>query len=79
MDGFITPIYKNFRLDYANFRGITILNSAYKALSRILEDKLEVIIDPFVGEYKCGFRKDRSTTDQMFTLWQIFNKFREYN
>lgn len=80
LDGLITSIYKKGqRLDFANYRGITILNSAYKVRSRILHDKLRVITEPFVGEYQCCFRTGRSTTDQMFTLRQIIDKFREYN
>ncbi|XP_039449776.1 uncharacterized protein LOC120428760 [Culex pipiens pallens] len=80
LDGLITPIYKKGqRLDCANYRGITIQNSAYKVLSRILWNKLRPLTETFVGEYQCGFRAGRSTTDQMLSLRQILDKFREYN
>ena len=80
LDGLIRPLYKKgHRLECANYRGITILNSAYKILSRVLFNRLRPLEESFVGEYQAGFREGRSTTDQMFTLRQTLDKFREYN
>ena len=80
MKGLICPIYKKgHRFDCSNYRGITLLNSAYKILSRILFQRLRPLQEVFVGEYHCGFQVGRSTTDQRFTLKKIFDKFREHN
>ena len=80
LDGLICPIHKKgHRLDCSNFRGITLLNTAYEVLFRILFSRLRSLTKTFVGEYQGGFREGRSTTAQMFTLRQILGKFREYN
>ncbi|XP_062711243.1 uncharacterized protein LOC134289445 [Aedes albopictus] len=80
LNGLICPIYKKgHRLECANYRGITLLNSAYKILSRVLFNRLRLLEESFVGKYQAGFREGRSTTDQMFTLRMILDKFREYN
>jgi hypothetical protein len=31
------------------------------------------------GDHKCGFRRNRSTTDQIFYIRQILEKNSEYN
>jgi len=36
------------------------------------------IIEPKLGDTQCGFYRGRSTTEQIFTLQQIFEKCREY-
>jgi hypothetical protein len=48
-------------------------------LSNILLSKLVPYIDEIVGDHQCGFRRNRSTTDQIFCIRQILEKKWEYN
>jgi hypothetical protein len=48
-------------------------------LSNILLSRLTPYADEIIGDHQCGFRHNRSTTDQMFYIWQILDKKCEYN
>jgi sorting nexin-29 len=56
-----------------------LLSTSYKILSNILLDKLTPYADEITGDHQCGFRHNRSTTDQIFYIWQILEKKWEYN
>ena len=61
----------------ANYRGISLLNIAYKVLSSVLCEKLKPIVKKLIGPYQCGFRPGKSTIDQIYTLRQILEKTQE--
>jgi hypothetical protein len=61
-----------------NYRGLSLLNTAYKIFSRILFVRIEEAINSICGEYQAGFRKNRSTADHLFTIRQIIQKCNEY-
>jgi hypothetical protein len=49
-------------------------------LSNILLSKLSLYISGIIGHHQCGFRRNRSTTDQIFCISQILEKKKwEYN
>src|SRR5262249_51587570 len=78
--GILIPIHKKgTRLEYENYRGICLLNAAYKTLAVILFDRLEPYSEEIIGDYQGGFRIGRSTTDQLFLIRQIMEKAWEYN
>ena len=80
MEGALCPLYKKGdRLLCENYRGICLLNTAYKVFARILYNKLTPYANAVVGEYQCGFRRDRSTSDQMFNVRLILQQGKEFN
>ncbi|KAJ4427400.1 hypothetical protein ANN_25021 [Periplaneta americana] len=61
-----------------NFRGISLLLTSYKILSNILLRRLTPYVDEIIGDHQCGFRRNRSTIDQIFCIRQIMEKKWEY-
>jgi hypothetical protein len=51
-----------------------LINSIYKILSNILLSRLSPYIDEITGDHQCGFRRNRSTTAQIFCIRQIKSK-----
>ena len=79
-DALIVTIYKKKgnKTDCSNYRGITLLSIAGKAIARILLDRLvKHVANDFLPESQCGFRNNRGTSDMVFTLRQIQEKCRE--
>jgi hypothetical protein len=56
-----------------------LLSTSYKILSNILLARLTPYADEIMGDHHCGFRPNRSTTDQIFYIRQILEKKWEYN
>ena len=76
----ICPIHKKGdKLKCENYRGISLVCTAYKILSKILEKRINPYAERIIGEYQGGFRPGRSTTDQLFTVKLLLQKCWEYN
>ena len=73
----ITPIYKGKSdiLDGKNYRGIKLLSHTFKIWERIVDARLRSIITPH--ETHLGFRTGRGTTDAIFMIRQMMEKYRE--
>jgi hypothetical protein len=55
------------------------LSTTYKILSNILLCRLAPYGEEIVADHQCGFRRDRSTSDHIFSNRQILEKKWEYN
>jgi sorting nexin-29 len=76
----ICPIHKKGDvMECSNYRGVSLLNTAYKVLSTILFARISTFAENIIGNYQCGFRKNRSTTNKIFTLRQILEKAKEFD
>ncbi|KAJ4442050.1 hypothetical protein ANN_11916 [Periplaneta americana] len=78
-ESIIVPIFKKGdKTNCGNFRGISLLLTSYKILSNILLRRLTPYVDEIIGDHQCGFRRNRSTIDQIFCIRQIMEKKWEY-
>ena len=64
--------------ELTNYRGISRLSLPGKVYAKCLETRCREIIESKPDDTQCGSRSGRSTTDQTFTLQQIFEKSWEY-
>jgi hypothetical protein len=79
-ESIILPIHKKGdKTDYSNYRGIQLLSNPYKMLSNILLSSLSPYVDEIIGDHQCGFRRNRSTADQISRIRQILEKKWAYN
>jgi hypothetical protein len=79
-ESIIVPIYKKGdKTECNNYRRISLLSTAYKILSNILLARLIPYVIETIEDRQCGFRRNRSTTDQIFYIRQTQEKKWEYN
>jgi sorting nexin-29 len=79
-ESIIIPIHKKGdKTNCNNYRRISLLSTAYKILSNILLARLTPYVNEVTGDHQCGFHCNRSTTDQIFYIWQILEKKWKYN
>jgi hypothetical protein len=64
------------KIDCNNYCGISLLSTS---LSNIFLSRLVPYIDEIIGDHQCGFRRNRSTTDQIFCIRHILEEKWEYN
>jgi len=73
----LVPIYKNKGdvQDCGNYRGIKLMSHTMKIWERVIDTRLRNIVN--ISEQQFGFIPGRSTTDAVFALRQLGEKYRE--
>jgi len=62
-ESIIVPVYKKGdKTDCNEYRGISLFSTTYKILSNILRSRLIPYAEEIIGDYQCGFRRNRSNT-----------------
>jgi len=51
-----------------------LLNFEYKIFSKVLLNRIVAYVEDSLDDYQCGFRKDLSTTEQLFIIGQLILK-----
>jgi hypothetical protein len=69
---------KGDKTDGDDYRGMSLLSSAYKILSDVLLDKLTPYVNDVTGDHQCGGHRNRSMIDQIFYIRHILEKKWEY-
>ena len=65
--------------DCPNNRGITLRSTASKVLQMIIFQRMHDGMEELLRENQCGFRRNRSCIDQIFTLRSMIHNCIEYN
>lgn len=76
--GYITNIHKKgSTLNPANYRSITITSSLGKLFNSIMSNRLQTYLNRhnLISKTQIGFEKDSSTSDHIFTLRTIIDKY----
>ena len=75
VEALICPMHKKGNVQNCeNFRGISLVNIAYKVLSIVLYGRLKPQVNQIIGQYQCGFREGVTTIDQIQILRTILEK-----
>jgi hypothetical protein len=69
-ESIVVPIHKKGdKTNCSSYRGVSLLSTSYKILSNNLLPRLTPYVDEIIGDHQCGFRRNRSTSDQIFYIW----------
>lgn len=79
-EALVIPIFKKGKKSRCeNYRGISLLSVPSKLLTKIIYNRLYPYIDTLLRDTQCGFRREKSTIDMIFTSRQLIEKAIEQN
>ena len=79
-DAVLVPVPKKGDLTVCdNWRGISLLDIVGKLFAKIIQKRLQGVVEEVVPDSQCGFRKGRGCTDMIFCARQLVEKAREHN
>lgn len=61
-------IQKGERTNFENYRGVSLLNTAYKVYAKIVTKRLANIIENIILEERSGFRRGISCTHNILII-----------
>ncbi|KAK3573223.1 hypothetical protein QTP86_015134 [Hemibagrus guttatus] len=68
----VVPLFKKGdRRVCSNYREITLLSLPGKVYSRVLERRVQPLVEPWIQEEQCGFCPGCGTLDQLYTLHRV--------
>ncbi len=80
VDSILVPIPKKGDLSRCdNWRGISLLDVVGKAVARLVQTRLQKLAERVLPESQCGFRRQRSCTDMIFSVRQLVEKTLEHH
>ena len=60
-----------------DFRTVSLISHASKVLLKIIQRRIQPRIEEVLNESQAGFRRDRSTTEQITNITNIIEKIRD--
>lgn len=68
----VVPLFKmGNRRVCANYMGFSLFSLPSKAVSGVLEKRVQSMVEPQIHKEQCGFCLGRGTLDQLFTLTRV--------
>ena len=78
-DALIVPIKKGDLSLCDNWRGISLLDVGGKMFAKIIQQRLQTVVEEVLPDSQCGFRSGRGCVDMIYCARQLVEKAIEHN